>query len=58
MSIYVSREFINHPHYASSPFLGMVDSLLIKTETVDTDLVNDGELEKETVEELEEKFAT
>lgn len=36
----------------------MVDSHLIKTETIESDLVVEGDLDKETVLELEEKFDT
>lgn len=36
----------------------MIDSHLVKTETIESDMVIEGELDKETVEELEEKFVT
>lgn len=51
-------EFVNLPSYAYSPFVGMIESHLVKTETIESDLVTEGELEKDTIEELEEKFVT
>lgn len=56
--LFVFREFINHPDYESSPFISMIDSHLIKSETIESDMVIEGELDRETIEELEEKFVT
>lgn len=36
----------------------MIDSHLVKTETIETDLVQDGKSNKDIAEEMEEKFDT
>lgn len=51
------REVINHPGYQESPFLAMVESHLIRSETIETDLISsEPELDKDATEVLEEKF--
>lgn len=57
-NFYFRREFTNHPNYANSQFLGLIDAHLIRSQTIDSDMVVEGELDSETVEELEEKFVT
>lgn len=47
---------MHHPEYINSPFLAMVDSHLLTTETIETSLVPEGELDKDAVEDLEEKL--
>lgn len=48
---------MNHPGYQESPFWAMVESHLIRSETIETDLVsNEPDLDKDATEVLEEKF--
>lgn len=45
----------NSPSYPTSPFMGMVEGELIKSETIET-IFADSQLEDTIVEGLEEKF--
>lgn len=45
---------MNHPGYSGSPFLAMVESQLLKSETIESDLVTDNvDLDKESDDKIE-----
>ncbi|KAK4884387.1 hypothetical protein RN001_000658 [Aquatica leii] len=51
--IYVFRLLLNHPKFKSSPFLALIESQLLKDETVETDAVIDS---KKTSDDDDEKW--
>ncbi|RZC34516.1 hypothetical protein BDFB_001531 [Asbolus verrucosus] len=50
----VFKEMITHPEYQKSHFMAIIESQLIKTETIESSL--DDQLEKNIVEAIEDKF--
>lgn len=51
----IFKEVMNHPGYSESPFLAMVESQLLKSETIETDLVRDN-IDKDVHEDIDEKI--
>ncbi|KAJ8962737.1 hypothetical protein NQ318_001135 [Aromia moschata] len=54
----VFKEMINYPAYVGSPFTAMVESELLKLETIETSLSEAKPIETNIAEEIEEKLKT